>query len=73
MIEQAIQPQQPEPKVKVKISKAATSGGNIGWDITVADGATKEEAMRVWELAMRVHRATETAFMPVISLSVPEE
>ena len=52
-----------EPKVKVKISKANTSGGNIGWDVTVAEGATEEEATRVWKLAMRVHEATETAFM----------
>ena len=57
---------QAEPKVKVKVSKANTAGGNIGWDITVAEGATEEEATRIWELAMRVHRATETAFMPVI-------
>ena len=62
-----------EPKVKVKISKATTSGGNIGWDVTVAEGATEEEATRVWQLAMRVHGAIETAFTPVISAPTSEE
>ena len=55
-----------EPKVKIKLSKATTAGGNVGWDITMAEGATEEEATRLWKLAMRVHEAMETAFMPVV-------
>lgn len=46
-------------KVHVSFRRSSSSGGAEGWDVDVYEGATAEEAQRVFDLAVMLRRKAQ--------------
>ncbi len=53
------------PRVTVKVHKSSSRDGGIGWELTVADGASDEDVSEVIRKAVAGHGQLETALLGV--------